>query len=194
MVKPSLRRAGGWPAGCAPCRHPAPRRTPRRLFGTRVPDPSWLLAKATPKLESRPMTSPVERISGPSSTSTPGKRAKGNTASLTAMCSRTFGRRSKLASDSPDMTRAAILAIGSPITLATNGYRARGARIHLQHVDHAVLDRVLDVHQATDLSGPGPSPLVWRSSSAMMSRTTGSGRAGSRRNRPSGCPPPRCAP
>src|SRR3954462_511834 len=29
--------------------------------------------------------SPVERISGPSSTSTPGKRAKGKTASLTAM-------------------------------------------------------------------------------------------------------------
>jgi hypothetical protein len=34
-------------------------------------------------LRSQPITSPVERISGPSSVSTPGKRAKGSTASLT---------------------------------------------------------------------------------------------------------------
>ena len=33
------------------------------------------------------MTSPVERISGPSTVSTPWKRANGNTASLTATCS-----------------------------------------------------------------------------------------------------------
>ena len=39
------------------------------------------------------MTSPVERISGPSNVSTPGKRAKGNTASFTAMCLRAVGRR-----------------------------------------------------------------------------------------------------
>ena len=91
------------------------------LFGTWVPEPSWLLAKATPKPRSRPITSPVERISGPSRTSTPGKRAKGKTASFTAMCGRVLGLRPNEARGSPAITRAAILAIGSPITLATNG-------------------------------------------------------------------------
>ncbi len=64
--------------------------------GSTVPPPSWLLAKARAKAgarpspgrrQSRPMTSPVERISGPSTVSTPGKRANGNTASFTAMWS-----------------------------------------------------------------------------------------------------------
>jgi hypothetical protein len=41
------------------------------------------LRKARGKVRSQPMTSPVERISGPSSVSTPGKRAKGSTASFT---------------------------------------------------------------------------------------------------------------
>ena len=53
--------------------------------GNFVPPPSWLLAKATAKSRSMPITSPVERISGPSTVSTPGKRAKGNTASFTAI-------------------------------------------------------------------------------------------------------------
>ena len=49
------------------------------LRGTRVPPPSWLFANATSKERSMPMTSPVERISGPSTVSTPGKRANGKT-------------------------------------------------------------------------------------------------------------------
>ena len=53
--------------------------------GRSTPAPSWLLAKASAKSRSRPMTSPVDFISGPSRMSTPGKRAKGKTASLTAM-------------------------------------------------------------------------------------------------------------
>ena len=52
-------------------------------WGRSMPAPSWALRKARGKLRSQPMTSPVERISGPSSGSTPGKRAKGRTASLT---------------------------------------------------------------------------------------------------------------
>jgi hypothetical protein len=44
----------------------------------------WLLAKAISKERSIPMTSPVERISGPSTTSTPGNLLKGKTDSLTA--------------------------------------------------------------------------------------------------------------
>ena len=91
------------------------------LTGTFEPAPSWLLAKAMSKERSRPMTSPVERISGPSSTSTPGKRAKGKTASLTPTWSSAAGLSPKLARLSPAMIRAAILAIGWPMTLATKG-------------------------------------------------------------------------
>ena len=53
-------------------------------WGSLLPAPSCDLAKARAKLGSMPMTSPVDFISGPRMTSTPGKRAKGNTASLTA--------------------------------------------------------------------------------------------------------------
>ena len=68
------------------------------------------------------MTSPVERISGPSTVSTPGKRANGKTASLTRDVVELLRFVSvKAASFSPAMMRAAILAIGVPITLATNG-------------------------------------------------------------------------
>ena len=68
-----------------------------------------------------PITSPVDFISGPSTVSTPGKRANGNTASLTPIWSKRAGVSLKLASVSPAITRAAIFATGSPITLATNG-------------------------------------------------------------------------
>ena len=67
------------------------------------------------------MTSPVERISGPSTVSTPGKRAKGKTASLTPTCFGLALGRAKADSFSPAMTRAAIFAMGAPITLATKG-------------------------------------------------------------------------
>src|SRR5262249_5609865 len=83
--------------------------------------PIWLLAKAMAKLRSMPITSPVDFISGPSTVSTPGKRANGKTASLTPMWSNGAALRPKLASVSPAMIRAAILATGTPITLATKG-------------------------------------------------------------------------
>src|SRR5882672_8666489 len=84
--------------------------------GRSTPAPSCDLAKARPKSASSPMTSPVERISGPRMRSTPGKRAKGNTASLTATC-------------------------------------PPGARVDLEDVDVALLDRVLHVHQPDDPQG-----------------------------------------
>ena len=52
--------------------------------GTIWPAANCDLAKAKPKSSSIPMTSPVERISGPSSGSTPGKRRNGKTDSFTA--------------------------------------------------------------------------------------------------------------
>ena len=53
--------------------------------GSRFRDAVWLLANASPNERSMPMTSPVERISGPRMVSTSGKRSKGSTASFTAM-------------------------------------------------------------------------------------------------------------
>ena len=53
--------------------------------GRRLPAAVWLLANASPNERSMPMTSPVERISGPSTVSTSGKRSNGSTASFTAM-------------------------------------------------------------------------------------------------------------
>ena len=91
------------------------------VVGRVQPAPNWLLAKAMAKDLSRPITSPVDFISGPRMISTPGKRAKGNTASFTATWSNSGFWMSKLASVSPAMTRAAILAIGMPVALATNG-------------------------------------------------------------------------
>ncbi len=48
------------------------------------PPPNWPLANAWPKLEPIPITSPVERISGPKIGSTPGNLAKGKIAFFTA--------------------------------------------------------------------------------------------------------------
>ena len=42
------------------------------------------LAKAMGAARCSPITSPVDRISGPKSTSTPGKRSNGNTGAFTA--------------------------------------------------------------------------------------------------------------
>ncbi len=72
-----------------------------------------------------PMTSPVERISGPSRVSTPGNRLKGRTASFTLTCPPTGADSSpssaSSASVAPTMTRAATMATGTPVALATNG-------------------------------------------------------------------------
>ena len=90
--------------------------------GSRAPAAAWALAKAVGKSGAMPITSPVERISGPSSASEPGKRSKGRTASLTETYSqRGSGGRPKLAIDSPSMIRQASLASGTPVALETNG-------------------------------------------------------------------------
>jgi hypothetical protein len=104
------------------------------------------------------MTSPVERISGPSTVSTPAKRANGKTASLTAMWSYGTCRQAEagqrlaghdLGGDGGDR-----LADG----LGDERHGARGARVHFQHVDARgvrvrLLDGELHVHQAADVQG-----------------------------------------
>ncbi len=68
------------------------------------------------------MTSPVDFISGPSTGSTPRKRAKGMTASFTETC---FGlgvaKSPCFASEIPAMASAAFLAKGTPVALPTKG-------------------------------------------------------------------------
>ena len=53
--------------------------------GNFSPAPNSALAKARPKSLSIPITSPVERISGPKMVSVPGNLLNGKTASLTAI-------------------------------------------------------------------------------------------------------------
>mmetsp|Transcript_834 Transcript_834/g.3462 ORF Transcript_834/g.3462 Transcript_834/m.3462 type:complete len:311 (-) Transcript_834:2583-3515(-) len=92
------------------------------LVGNRCPAASCALAYALVKSLSMPMTSPVERISGPRSVSAPGNLSKGRTASFTATWS-SFTSSVKLMSFSvaPAITSDAYLARGWPIALATKG-------------------------------------------------------------------------
>jgi hypothetical protein len=56
--------------------------------GSDVPVATNALARAVPASASMPITSPVERISGPSTVSTPGNRPKGSTAAFTEVYGR----------------------------------------------------------------------------------------------------------
>mmetsp|Transcript_8776 Transcript_8776/g.35859 ORF Transcript_8776/g.35859 Transcript_8776/m.35859 type:complete len:346 (-) Transcript_8776:2287-3324(-) len=92
------------------------------LLGSRCKAASSALAKAMGSVLSMPITSPVERISGPSSVSVPANLSKGSTASLTATW---LGMISsvKPMSDSvlPDMTSEAYVASGLPMAFDTKG-------------------------------------------------------------------------
>ena len=79
------------------------------------------MKNALSKLLSLPITSPVDRISGPNKISTPGNRLKGKTASLTQICLVLEDFNSKLVNGSPAITLAAIAAIGLFTAFATKG-------------------------------------------------------------------------
>ena len=87
-----------------------------------MPAASWLLANAIENRSLTPITSPVDRISGPSTISTPENLMNGNTASFTETCD---GIGSSVmpcsASETPAITLAAIFATGMPVAFATNG-------------------------------------------------------------------------
>src|SRR4029450_9850990 len=87
-----------------------------------------------------PMTSPVDFISGPRITSTPGNLMKGNTASLTAMCptSRSVARP-RSARRYPSITLVASLARGTPMALETKGRGREDRELDIQEPDHAEL-------------------------------------------------------
>src|SRR6478672_6020094 len=93
------------------------------VSGSAAPAAACAFAKAAGKSRATPMTSPVERISGPSTASEPSKRSNGRTASLTDTWSERIGSagRSRSARRSPSMIRHATLASGIPIAFETNG-------------------------------------------------------------------------
>ena len=91
-------------------------------FGSRVPTAACAFANAVGKSAATPITSPVERISGPSSASVPEKRSNGSTASFTeTWLPHGSSGRPIVASFSPSITRQASLASGRPVALETNG-------------------------------------------------------------------------
>ena len=86
------------------------------------PTASWDLRYAVRNSRPMPITSPVDRISGPRITSTPGNFTNGKTASLTATCGRSASSRTPSSGiRAPSISRVASLASGSPIAFETNG-------------------------------------------------------------------------
>ena len=94
----------------------------RPPIGSALPAAIWALANARGNESSSPITSPVERISGPRIVSALEKRWKGKTASFTLRClGRTVPRIPCSASDFPTVQSAAIFAQGTPVALPTKG-------------------------------------------------------------------------
>src|SRR5207244_13081078 len=89
--------------------------------GSRRPAAGSALAKAVGRSQALAITSPVERISGPSTASAPGKRANGSTAALTETCPRDCplgrARSDRLA---PPARRHAAWTRLTPVALLTN--------------------------------------------------------------------------
>ncbi len=177
---------------CLSCR--APRRRPGlgAAARCRCRAATWRRRGRNPK--SRPITSPVDFISGPRMRSTPGKRAKGKTASLTATCGRArFGLEPEVGELLARHHPRGDLGDRHAGRLGDEGHGARGARIDLEHIDVAVLDRELHVHQPDDAERARERrglPLDLGDDR----RATASRAAASRRCRPNECRPPRYAP
>ena len=104
------------------------------------------------------MTSPVERISGPSTGSAPGNRANGMHGRLDAHLGRSRGREGELAERLARGELARGLDEVDADRLARERHRAGGARVRLEDVHGRVRDRELHVEQADDAER-GPESL-----------------------------------
>src|SRR6195256_2781245 len=98
------------------------------LSGIGVPALNCALANASPKFSPTPITSPVDRISGPSAGSTPGNLLNGNTGDFTKHCGTgktpdvlPSVRCPKSLSFLPSINPTAILGSGTPVALLTYG-------------------------------------------------------------------------
>ena len=91
------------------------------LVGSGRPAARSAFAKAVGRSDALAITSPVERISGPSTGSAPGKRAKGSTAAFTLISCGRGGFSARSASVSPAARRQAASTRLMPIALLANG-------------------------------------------------------------------------
>ena len=127
----------------------------RPAVGSRCPAASCALKKARPKECARPSTSPVERISGPSTGSTSGNMLNGKTASLTPKCGIERVLRPSSPSFLPEHDLGGELGHRDVADLRDQRDGPRAARVGLEDVDDIPGDRVLDVHQADDVQRDG---------------------------------------
>ena len=160
------------------------------------------------KSRSMPMTSPVERISGPSTESTvwPSlvrNRLKGSTASLTATGASSGTREPSIAGQQPlglelGDRRAGHDARGGlrerdAERLRDERHRAARPRVRLDHVEHARADGELDVEEAADADALGDRER--RDAHAVdLGAAEARSAAACSSSRRSGCRPPRGAP
>ena len=107
---------------------------------------------------------------GPSTVSTPGKRAKGKTASFTAMWLLPGRLQAETRERRADHQLRGDLGDRHADRLGDEGHGARGARIDLEHVDVAVLDARYCTFISPTTPSAVASAIVWRSISAIVSR------------------------
>ena len=111
---------------------------------------------------------------GPSTGSSPGNLTNGKTDSLTKRPSRRgLGGEPQLGQRSPDHHLRRDLGERHAGRLGHERHGAAGARVDLEHVDHAVLDRVLHVHQAAHARAPAPAARCSRAARPGCSMTAG---------------------
>ena len=99
------------------------------------------------------MTSPVERISGPSRVSTPWKRANGKTASLTSDVIEFLQLHIKLGELFARHDARSNLGDWLADSLGDERHGPGGTRIDFDDIDVIFFDRILHIHQATDIQG-----------------------------------------
>src|SRR5580692_9264331 len=105
------------------------------LSGNGVPALNCALANASPKFWPTPITSPVERISGPSAGSTPGNLLNGNTGDFTKLSG--TGRRPRCSVTSQLLAEHQLhrqLRQRHACCFADIRHRSRCPRIHFEHV------------------------------------------------------------
>ena len=118
--------------------------------------PSWLLANAIGKVSAIPMTSPVERISGPRTMSTPANLRNGNTLSLTDTCEGSgLCGQTKFGQFCTGHDFGGNVGDGNAGGFGNKGNGAAGARVDFKDVDVDLVvfffDRELDIHQTDDV-------------------------------------------
>ena len=143
-----------------------------------------------------PMTSPVDFISGPRIGSASGNLANGKTDSLTEKYSGTdrLGYHPARASLFRPWLWPRFWPAAFPLPSKRTVRRTRCARVDLQQIDYAILNRELDIHQTNDLHSPSPAATWFAGLVLSVSRRIVSPAAMSSRNHQNARRPARYAP